>query len=95
MDYFKKAYILYKEAADLGLIAGLRGICKMQIVGDCLEKDTSAALNSLEKLKDLDEECSYLYSLMKSGDISLEDIVPNNEFYQYDEEDEPFDDPDR
>lgn len=86
---------MYKEAADLGLIAGLRGICKMQIVGDCLEKDTSAALNSLEKLKDLDEECSYLYSLMKSGDISLEDIVPNNEFYQYDEEDEPFDDPDR
>lgn len=94
-DYHAEAYRLYKEASDLDILAGRRGLCKMLIVGDYLEKDEDAALSMLAGLKDSDYESSYLYDLLKSGDYSLEDIVPNNELYASCEEDELFDDPDR
>lgn len=79
-DYFETAHRMFKEAADIEMIAGLRGLAKMQIKGDYLKQDLSAAYYQLEHLKDQDEECAHIYELLRNGVLTLEDIVPNPDF---------------
>lgn len=79
-DYFSMAHGLFKEAAENEMMAGWRGLAKMLIRGDYLERDLETALHYLETLKDLDGECAHLSELLRNGVLTLGDIVPNVDF---------------
>ena len=87
-QYVNKAYEFYKEAAELDMIAGYKGLCKMIMRNDYPGRDGDEILDKLEEMKDEDEESQYLYDLIQGGDYSPEDINPSNEFGLDDEEDE-------
>lgn len=90
-QYDGRAYELYKEAADLDMIAGYKGLCKMIMMNDYPGQDGDEILDKLEEMKDEDEESQYLYELIQSGDYSSEDINPANEFGLDGDEDEDED----
>ncbi len=79
-DYSRKAFEFYKEGEEIGMIAAIRGICKMMIRGDYLEEDVDGAYEKLKELEDKDEECAYLVSLLEEGTLRDDDIIPCNEF---------------
>lgn len=79
-DYFRMAHGLFKEAAENDMMAGWRGLAKMLIRGDYLERDLETALHYLDTLKDLDGECAHLSELLRNGVLTLGDIVPNVDF---------------
>lgn len=87
-QYDNRACELYKEAADLDMIAGYKGLCKMILRNDYPGQDSDEILEKLEEMKDEDEESQYLYSLMQSNDYSPEDITPSNEFGLDEDEDD-------
>ena len=79
-DYSRKAFEFYKEGEEIGMIAAIRGICKMMIRGDYLEEYVDGAYEKLKELEDKDEECAYLVSLLEEGTLRDDDIIPCNEF---------------
>ena len=85
-DYCRRAYELYKEGEEIGMIAAIRGLCKMMIRGDYLEEDVNGAYERLKELEDKDEECAHLASLLEEGTLTDDDIVPCNEFEDDEEE---------
>ena len=88
-QYNNRAYELYREAADLDMLAGYKGLCKMIMRDDYPEQDGDEILEKLEVMKDEDEESLYMYELIQSDDYSPDDINPSNEFgIEEDEEDE-------
>lgn len=95
-DYSAKAYKLYKEGEEVGMMAATRGICKMMLRGDYLVRDVQGAYDKLKKLEDMDDECAALVRLIDDGSLSMDDIRPNNEFGVEDEEppEEIYDDSD-
>ena len=93
-QYNNRAYELYREAADLDMIAGYKGLCKMIMRDDYPEQDGDEILEKLEVMKDEDEESLYLYELIQSDDYSPDDINPSNEFGIDEDEDENENDED-
>ena len=86
-DYRRRAYELYKEGEEKGMVAAIRGICKMMIRGDYLEEDIDGAYERLKELEDEDEECAHLVGLLEDGTLTDDDIIPCNEFGVDDEDD--------
>ena len=85
-DYCRRAYELYEEGEERGMVAAIRGICKMMLRGDYLEEDVDGAYERLKELENEDEECAYLVGLLEDGTLTDDDIIPCNEFGDNDEE---------
>lgn len=86
-DYFETAHRMFREAADIEMMAGLRGLAKMQIKGDYLKQDLCAAYYQLEQLKDQDEESGWLFGKFQDQSLTPDDIRPNVKFGKQDAED--------
>ncbi len=82
-EYFKMAYRLFKEAKEMNLMAGWRGLAKMLIKGDYLKQDLSQAYFCLTHIDRKDEECAYLLALMNRKIITPDHIIPNTDFVKF------------
>ena len=86
-ELYKEGYELYKEGEEIGMIAAIRGLCKMMIRGDYLEEDVNGAYEKLKELEDEDAESAHLAALLEEGTLTDDDIIPCNEFGVDDEDD--------